>query len=183
MYWPESYTEKCIMAADVFEKAIETKGNTENPLFINSLASYFITSKEPTSTYPYDNMTLNLSIAIGGDVTFDNQGAGGDWKSAAANLNYDMYQYLISRDTEAGPLGLVMMNYLGASEGDFEGFTNIKNITAKQASEASSALPRLIMMNNFSFPLSTNPDWTDPNENNGGKGGGTNVTGGGVEGE
>lgn len=189
MYWPESYTEKCIMAADVFEKAIETKGNIENPLFINSLASYFITSKEPTSTYPYDDMKLDISYAIGSDVEFTNQGAGGDWKSGAANLNYDMYQYLISRDTEAGPLGLVMMNYLGASEDDFEGFTNIKNITANQASEASTALPRLIMMNNFSFPLSTNPDWTDPdentdpNENTGGTGGGTGNTGGGVSGE
>ncbi|MBO5676322.1 MAG: hypothetical protein J6S07_08390 [Bacteroidaceae bacterium] len=184
MYWPESYNEKCIMAADVFEKAIETKGNIENPLFINSLASYFITSKEPTSTYPYDNLTLDISYAIGSDVTFDNQGAGGDWRSAAANLNYDMYQYLISRDTEAGPLGLVMMNYLGASESDFSGFTNIKNITAKQASEASTALPRLIMMNNFSFPLSTNPEWTEPDENNGNNGGniGGNNQGGGLEG-
>ena len=185
MYWPESYKEKCIMAADVFEKAIETKGKVENPLYINSLASYFITSKEPTSTYPYDDMTLDISYAIGSDVTFDNQGAGGDWKSAAANLNYDMYQYLVSRDTESGPLGLVMMNYLGASESDFSGFTNIKNITAKQASEASTALPRLIMMNNFLFPLSTNPEWTDPDENNGNTGGNTggNNGGGGVSGE
>ena len=181
------------MAADVFEKAILTKGNIENPLFINSLASYFITPKEPTSTYPYDDFNdgslipgLDISTALYDErVTFNNQGAGGDWKSGAANLNYDMYQYLISRDTEAGPLGLVMMNYLGASESDFSGFTNIINITAKQASEASTALPRLIMMNNFSFPLSTNPEWTDPDENNGNTGGnaGGNNGGGGVSGD
>lgn len=186
VYWPESYKEKCRMASDVFEKAILTKGKTENPLFINSLASYFITPKEPTSTYPYDDLELDISTAdLDSRVKFDNQGAGGDWKSAAANLNYDMYQYLISRDTEAGPLGLVMMNYLGASESDFSGFTNIKNITAKQASEASAALPRLIMMNNFSFPLSTNPEWTEPNENNSNTGGNTggNNGGGGVSGD
>ncbi len=185
VYWPESYKEKCRMASDVFEKAILTKGNIENPLFINSLASYFITPKEPTSTYPYDNLELDISTAsMDSKVTFNNQGAGGDWKSAAANLNYDMYQYLISRDTEGGPLGLVMMNYLGASESDFSGFTNIKNITAKQASEASTALPRLIMMNNFSFPLSTNPEWTEPDENNGNGGGniGGNDQGGGLVG-
>ena len=119
------------MAADVFEKSILTKGKTDNPLFINSLASYFITPKLPVSVYPYDDWSLDISTArLDSKVTFDNQGAGGDWKSGAANLNYDMYQYLISRDTEAGPLGLVMMNYLGASENDFNGFTNIKNITA-----------------------------------------------------
>lgn len=185
VYWPESYREKCYMVADVFEKAILTKGTTSNPLFINSLASYFITPKLSVSVYPYDNLELDISTArLDSKVTFDNQGAGGDWKSGAACLNYDMYQYLISRNTEAGPLGLVMMNYLGASENDFNGFTNIKNITAKQASEASTALPRLIMMNNFSFPLSTNPNWTDPDENNGNGGGniGGNNQGGGLVG-
>mgnify|MGYP003305762379 CR=1 FL=1 len=90
----------------------------------------------------------------------------------------------LNASQKQGPLGLIMFDYIDADPGHFAKINPVAmNVTAETASKASKELPGMIMMNNFLFPLSTNPDWTDPNENNGGTGGGTGNTGGGVSGE
>lgn len=182
-YWPESLSEKMAMIADVVAEAQATKGKTETPLFINSLSGYLITEKVPSSIYPYDETSYDITAAAVTDVgKLGDKGAGGDWASCAATINTRLWQELTAQTTQAGPLGIVMMDYIGATaEDDFQNITS--TFMPAMAEEASKALPRLIMSNNFSFPLSTNPDWTDPNENTGGTGGGTGGTGGGVQGE
>lgn len=182
-YWPESLSEKMAMIADVVAEAQATKGKTGTPLFINSLSGYLITEKVPSSTYPYDETSYDITDGWVTDVgKLGDKGAGGDWASCAATINIRLWQELTAQTTQAGPLGIVIMDYIGATaEKDFKNITG--NFMPAMAEDASTALPRLIMMNNFSFPLSTNPEWKDPNENTDGTGGNSSSTGGGVHGQ
>ena len=171
-FWPESLSEKMAMISDVIAQAQATKGKTGTPLFINSLSGYFITEDLPSSIYPYDETSYDITDAVVTDVgKLGDKGTGGDWASCAATINIKLWQELTGQSTEAGPLGVVIMDYVGATKEDFAEITG--SYVPAMAETASTALPRLIMMNNFSFPLSTNPEWTDPDENNGNTGGGT----------
>ena len=189
--WKQSLIEKKLMIADVLAKSRATKGSTNTEkLFINSLSGYFITRDLPESTWPYYNGDmilqdgLNLGFIQLADTrfSFTNQGKGGDWASCAAELNYTLWSEMLAPQAQ-GPMGLMILDYIDADPEHLTDITSYTNVvTAKTASQASKELPGMIMMNNFLFPLTTNPDWKDPNENNGDTGGGTDNknTGGGT---
>ena len=171
--WKESLREKKLMIADVLTQSRATKGSANsNTLYINSLASYFITTELPESTWPYfsGDMILQEGINLGftqlADTrfSFTDQGKGGDWASCTAELNYLMWSELNAPEAE-GPMGLVMLNYIGAETTDFDGITPISMaVTGNTASQASKELPLKIMLNNFIFPLSTDENYKDPDE-------------------
>ena len=155
--WFESYTEKTEMAEYILEQAMSYKGKEYSPLFINGLCGFFIN----------DNMTMSYQPLLSGSASFgensfsqDKAGTGGDFKSCAANLNYWMYNKLIN-STEQGPYGIVMLDYIGATDSHFSSGLVVKEtgLDAASAAEACQNLPALIMMNNFKFPLAINPDY------------------------
>ena len=138
--WPESLSQK----KDMIEKTVAASmatmgGTTENKIFINSLCGFYPTKDLNTSYYPYNtNYTYRYYT-----FTLTNAGAGGDYVTCAKDLNSWFYQYL-TVDNKAngvlkqGPLGLVMLNHIGTTDGDH-----------------SLDLVNWIMMNNFRFPLAT----------------------------
>lgn len=138
--WPESLSQK----KDMIEKTVAASmatmgGTTENKIFINSLCGFYPTKDLNASYYPYNtNYTYRYYT-----FTLTNAGAGGDYVTCAKDLNSWFYQYL-TVDNKAngvlkqGPLGLVMLNHIGTTDGDH-----------------SLDLVNWIMMNNFRFPLAT----------------------------
>lgn len=154
--WFESYNEKKAMAQYIAEQAASQKGKTQSPLYINSLCGFFIDYNTAFSYMP------NLNKTSFGNYSFtpDKDGTGGDFKSCAANLNYWFYNLLSNDSINQGPYGLVMLDYIGATATELSDFvTKETGITAALAAEACQNLPLLIMMNNFTFPLATNPDY------------------------
>lgn len=156
--WPESYTEKTKMIDYTLNKSMSTIGlTTSAPLFINSLAGYYITEKHQYSYLPYAGQ-----YSIGNyDFSCDNAGMGGDIAGLAGDLNYYLYDRLLTAEQyhQQGPLGLVIMNYIGAKAGDFANSEYSQGETwASNAELASSALPNMILMNNFKFPLTQKPN-------------------------
>lgn len=139
--WPESLSQKKEMIEKTVAASMATMGGTtENKIFINSLCGFYPTKDLNTSYYPYNsNYTYNYlySFSLAG------AGAGGDYVTCAKDLNSWFYQYL-TVDNKAngvlkqGPLGLVMLNHIGTTDGDH-----------------SLDLVNWIMMNNFRFPLAT----------------------------
>lgn len=153
--WFESYEEKKAMAQYIAEQAASQKGQTHSPLYINSLCGFFIDINTNFSYMPNLNGTSFGSYSY----TPSKGGTGGDFKSCAANLNYWFYN-LLANSTNQGPYGLVMLDYIGATATELSGFvTKETGITAELAAQACQNLPLLIMMNNFKFPLATNPDY------------------------
>ena len=146
------------MAEYILEQAMSYEGKEHSPLFINSLCGFFIDNDIEMS------YMLNLSgSAKFGNKTInkpDKTGTGGDFKSCAANLNYWMYNKLIN-STEQGPYGIVMLDYIGATDSHFSSGLVVKEtgLDAASAAEACQNLPALIMMNNFKFPLAMDPDY------------------------
>ena len=155
--WFESYTEKTEMAEYILKETMNHKGQEKSPLYINSLCGFFIKDAIKMSYQPL----LGDNADFGG-VTIDQtkDGTGGDFKSCAANLNYWMYNKLIN-STEQGPYGIVMLDYIGATDDHFSSGLVVKEtgLDAASAAEACQNLPALIMMNNFKFPLAINPDY------------------------
>lgn len=158
--WPESYTQKTAMLDYILGKSMATKGETDaTPLFINSLAGYYVTKEHQHSYLPYAG-----SYTLGSSLSFscDNAGMGGDMAGLAGDLNTYMYDKLIAAEQEhkQGPLGLIVMNYIGAKAGDFDNsdYYDVDGRDAAWAVKAETAsreLPNMIVMNNFKFPLST----------------------------
>ena len=156
-YWPESFTEKVAAVTNtvkVSRNSIEEGG--KSGLYINSLSGYFITDDKEESVTPYvTKEEIEYTNIFGSNsreytLTFV---TGGDYASVAANLNYLLWDELESpeKPEEAyGPLGLVVLDYIGADATDFTGFTTkVTGLTTTEASNASKALPGLILMNNF----------------------------------
>lgn len=192
--WFESLREKKQMVMHTVETAHDTYGKTNSSiLYINSLSGYFVTEELNESLYPYTNEFLVETDKVAGGIfgshnhwqpklNLSNQGKGGDWTSCAAEMNTYLWTEL-NASQKQGPLGLIMFDYIDAEPTDFANIKSVAiNVTDQTASKASKELPGMIIMNNFLFPLSTNPNWTDPNENKGGNGGGTGGTGGGITG-
>lgn len=160
--WPESITEKKSMIDYTMLASMSSLGKSEGvPLYINSLAGYYVTQNHDYSYYPY------AGSYILGEYEFklDDAGMGGDIAGLAADLNVHLYNSLIAADKyhQQGPLGLVIMNYIGAEESHFteaesEYIGEDGHETASDASIASKALPNMILMNNFKFPLTQKPD-------------------------
>jgi hypothetical protein len=144
----------------ILGKSMATKAETDvTPLFINSLAGYYVTKEHQHSYLPYAG-----SYTLGSRLSFScsDAGMGGDMAGLAGDLNTYMYEALIAAEQEhkQGPLGLIVMNYIGAKAGDFDNsdYYNVDGRDAAWAAKAEIAsreLPNMIVMNNFKFPLST----------------------------
>lgn len=158
--WPESFTQKTDMIDYILDKSIATKGKTDvTPLFINSLSGYYVTEQHKHSYLPYaGNYTLS-----GLSFSCSDAGMGGDMAGLAADLNIHLYNKLvdIEQTHNQGPLGLIVMNYIGAKADHFDNSDYYdedgeRNATwAANAEIASRELPNMIVMNNFKFPMST----------------------------
>lgn len=161
--WPESYSQKTKMIDHTLSKSMATIGQTTaTPLFINSLAGYYVTRNHKQSYLPYAGTIKHPDSNTGGIAT-DNAGMGGDIAGLAGDLNYYLYDKLIKAEQyhQQGPLGLIIMNYIGASATNFatSDYANTKaSDWASNAELASLALPNMILMNNFKFPLTQKPD-------------------------
>ena len=163
-YWPESYSEKVAAITNTIKdsrNSINEGGNSG--LYINSLSGYFMTEALVGSVRPY--VTTENIGGTNHTIDFDN---GGDNASCAANLNYLLWSELqnpANPDTAYGPLGVVVLDYIGAETGHFTDFTRmVTGLTAAEASNACKALPGLILMNNFKVKPSTGGGvTTEPN--------------------
>ena len=149
--WFESYGEKKEMFKSLLDVAKGYKGLMNSPLFINSLCGFFIDSSVDFSYIPECGKIDGYG--------FSKSGTGGDFRSCAANLNYWLYNELKTSTTE-GPYGVVMLDYIGATETQLNGFKEVESdVTLADAAKACQELPIMIMMNNFKFPMVTNPDY------------------------
>ncbi|MGN0091389.1 MAG: hypothetical protein ACI36Z_10620 [Alloprevotella sp.] len=149
--WPESYSQKQEMITQTVATSMATMGgSTENKLFINSLCGFYPAQSLSASFYPY-NSTYSYQCTVGHatswldfSFTLSNAGAGGDYVTCAYDLNKWFYNWLTTENTQQGPLGLVMLNHIGTTSGGSD--------------DKSLDLVHWIMMNNFKFPLATNPN-------------------------
>lgn len=157
LQWPESYTQKQDMIKATVNASMGTKGgSTDNKIFINSLCGFYPSKSLAASFYPYNTKyqydcqgSHNLS-SYSPSFTLSNAGAGGDYVACAYDLNKWFYNWLTTGNTDAngqikqGPVGLVMLNHIGTTSGGTD--------------DKSLDLVHWIMMNNFKFPLATNPN-------------------------
>lgn len=155
--WPESYTQKTQMIDHTLSKSMSTIGSTSaTPLFINSLSGYYVTQNHKQSYLPYAGQYTYNGLTF----SCDDAGMGGDIAGLAGDLNTYLYNKLLDaeKNHQQGPLGLIIMNYIGAEDDNFakSDYYSEKGATwATNAEIASSALPNMILMNNFKFPLTT----------------------------
>ncbi len=136
--WPGSYDEKYNNIVSTFERA---KNETDNSvLYINSLCGYYVSEDVKISCYPYISGSFEFGgHDYGGLLTqFSTGGMGGDFATYNNEINADVYNYVLeqAQNNTTGPMGIVMMDYIG--NGD-----------------AGTGLPGLILQNNFKFPLDT----------------------------
>ena len=174
--WPESMTTKLRMLQNVFTESTNTKGSASNSIFIQNLCGYYLTNGLVASYKPYNGSNYNSSLNYAGSYDLNGAGQGGNYSAHAADFNTAFYNFLKAEEEKGasgaqGPWGLVMMDYIGASESQFTGLDeyssdNTTHANAAQASAASTALPRLIIMNNFKFPLATRQDASNVNYDN-----------------
>ena len=160
--WFESYVEKKEMFKSLLDDAKGYKGAMNSPLFINSLCGFFIDSTVDFSYVPECGKIGGSSIL--GGYSFSKSGTGGDFRSCAANLNYWLYNELKTSTTE-GPYGVVMLDYIGATETHLNGFKDVESgVSLADAAKACQELPIMIMMNNFKFPMVTDPNYGNDNK-------------------
>lgn len=161
--WYDSSEQKKNMIESSFNTTISIKGsNASTKLYINSLVGYYVTSELPVSYLPYTGGNFEITNRL---ITYKfdtvRPGAGGDYAGLAGDLNahfYDLFKS-VEGTTSQGPLGFVVMDYIGAKTSDFKQSQYLSNNTSKthttidKAVTASAELPNLILMNNFKFPL------------------------------
>ena len=131
IHWPNSNDEKYNNIIETFDKS---KAETGNMLYINSLCGYFVDANIVASFSPY----LARSYTMNG-YTFSNNlngGQGGNFYSYNTAMNERIYDYVLtqSQANTTGPMGIVIMDYIGNGNG-------------------GTYLPSLIYQNNFKFPL------------------------------
>lgn len=130
--WYESITEKKENVKDFMNQTIANLKNTKdvNNVFINSLSGYYIVSKwNGTSGQP-----------IGTDILPD-AGKHGDIPPFARDINNEIYNYVLDLNYQSrGPLGIILINYAGASE-----YSEIKM--------HGDYIVKALVDNNFLFPL------------------------------
>ena len=148
--WPSSIEEKKKDIDAVFEKSI-----LGNNLCINVLSGYYITKKHTKSLVPFKRTwTTDLYQTIGPE----GQGNGGNFAGLAADLNTYVYDKLQNDAYGVGPLGLVQIDFIGATEANFNTYdTDNYNTNHAAAATASQNLVPFIAMNNFRFPMERNP--------------------------
>lgn len=134
--WPGSYNEKKNNIITTFKKAKDE----QDKLYINSLCGYYVTTDDQSSYTPlhYQNnkqVTVNkrtYTLSIG------NGGQGGDFQTYNNQIMQDVYDYVYGQvhANTTGPMGIVMMDYIGYDT-------------------KATQLPTLVYENNFKFPLKT----------------------------
>lgn len=175
--WPESMTSKLRMIKDVFDRSTRTKGSSSSSIFIQNLCGFYLTNNLTESLLPYNgSYTSSLTGLSDKEYKLNDAGQGGNYSAHAADFNTAFYNFVIAEEQKGadgiqGPWGLVMMDYIGASASQFTGLDeyasdNTTHANATDASAASTALPRLILMNNFKFPLATKQDPASANYDN-----------------
>ena len=98
-------------------------------------------------------------VSVGGNIvtcTPEGQGSGGNFAELAVDMNTYVYNKLVNKEYGVGPYGMVVMDYIGASAVDFAthgGQEYSEAAEREAAATASTALIRLIYMNNFAFEL------------------------------
>lgn len=170
--WPESISDKKEQIDYLFGKSTSSAGNA---ICFNVLSGYYITDKLTTNT---SNQTNYPSITpfkykfaypagkIGNTVntrTFQpaNQGNGGNFAGLAADLNTYVYNKLTTEAYGRGPLGLVQIDFIGATEANFDEYdTDAYNTDHAAAAVASQNIVSWIAMNNFRFEMQTKPGVT-----------------------
>ena len=147
--WPSSIDEK---KADI--KALFTKSVTEHPICINVLSGYYITENHKVSLVPFKR-TMTTDKAT---ITPEDQGNGGNYAGLAADLNTYVYEQLQKDAYGVGPLGLVQIDFIGATKEQFDAYdTDNYNTNHAAAATASQNLVPFIAMNNFRFPMERKP--------------------------
>lgn len=134
--WPGSYNEKKGNIITTFEKS----KNEQDRLYINSLSGYYVDNDNADSYTPL-KYTNGSSVTVNRrtyDLGKGNGGLGGTFDTYNNKINEDVFDYIYGQvqANTTGPMGIVMMDYIGA---------NTK----------STQLPALIYQNNFKFPLKT----------------------------
>lgn len=149
--WPSSITEKKDDIDAVFKKSI-----LGNNLCINVLSGYYITKQHTKSLVPFkESWTTDYG---GQKITPEGQGNGGNFAGLAADLNTYVYDKLTSDAYGVGPLGLVQIDFIGATEKNFDDYdTDDYNTDHAKAAVASQNLVSFIAMNNFRFPMTRKP--------------------------
>lgn len=124
--WFESLEEKKTDIKDTFSRSISREGNR---VYFNSIDGFFmINNAQSYLHYWAGNM--------------------GEIKAYAEHMNDWLYKYVldIGVNNITGPLGVVIMDYIGEGEGG----TN---------------LPNIIINNNFKFPLEEDPNYNQTSTN------------------
>lgn len=167
--WPASIQDKKDQIDYLFQKSIQG-----NSICINVLSGYYITDKHIVTK---DRKSYKVSIIpfkedfnyptgtgkVSGDIpiltyTPSGQGNGGNFAGLAADLNTYVYEKLTSDAYGVGPLGLVQIDFIGATASDFDTYDTDKyNTDHAKAAVASQNLVSFIAMNNFRFALDRKP--------------------------
>ena len=156
--WPASIGDKKDQIDYLFKKSV--KGNS---MCVNVFSGYYITDKHTVSLIPFKEDFVYPGNKIVGNVvtrtyTPSGQGNGGNFAGLAADLNTYVYEKLTSDAYGVGPLGLVQIDFIGATETDFNNYDKDNyNTNHAQAAVASQNLVSFIAMNNFRFALNRKP--------------------------
>jgi hypothetical protein len=154
--WPSSIGQKTRMMERTLRASMRTRYVQTDSIYINSLSGYYVSKLHSQSFTPYADRFQSGYYSFSG---FSKQGMGGDYAGLAVDMNTKLYDDFIAvRGTaQQGPLGFVIMDYIGANSQDFgnSDYYNATDEKVQKAVTASNELPGLILMNNFTFPLAT----------------------------
>ena len=155
--WPSSIEEKKKDIDAVFKKSIlENNQNNQKNLCINVLSGYYITNNHKKSLVPFKESWSTDKYLV--TIKPEGQGNGGNFAGLAADLNTYVYDKLTSDAYGVGPLGLVQIDFIGATEKNFDDYdTDDYNTDHAKAAVASQNLVSFIAMNNFRFPMTRKP--------------------------
>lgn len=143
--WPSSIQEKKDDIDALFRKSVN-----EHPVCINVLSGYYITENHKVSLVPFKR-TMATDKAT---IEPSGQGNGGNYAGLAADLNTYVYEQLQNDAYGVGPLGLVQIDFIGATKEQFDAYdTDNYNTNHAAAATASQNLVPFIAMNNFRFPM------------------------------
>lgn len=156
--WPASIGDKKAQIDYLFKKSVQG-----NSMCVNVFSGYYITDKHTVSLIPFKEKFVYPGNKIAGNVVTgtykpSGQGNGGNFAGLAADLNTYVYEKLTSDAYGVGPLGLVQIDFIGATETDFNTYDEDNyNTNHAKAAVASQNLVSFIAMNNFRFALDRKP--------------------------
>lgn len=156
--WPASIGDKKDQIDYLFTKSVQG-----NSVCLNVFSGYYITDKHTVSLIPFKEKFVypgnkTLAGVIEGTYKPSGQGNGGNFAGLAADLNTYVYDKLTSDAYGVGPLGLVQIDFIGATETDFNNYDKDNyNTNHAKAAVASQNLVSFIAMNNFRFALNRKP--------------------------